>query len=167
MKSKISSSPFGPNFPEYIAGCEDPLIADVDTTFATIPVLTGHCHVAWRKAIPKKADSILVEKLRIIVLFHALLNMTNKKLGREMIYHAETLGLIPQEAYGSRRSHRAVECGLNKVLTADLSRQRRSALSICNNDAVSCYDRILHSVASLCMQRLGVPQQSCHLLLVH
>ena len=168
MKSKISSSPFGPNFPDYIAGCEDPLIADVDATFATIPVITGHCPVAWRKAmdvmIPKKADSILVEKLRIIVLFHALFNMTNKKLGREMIYHAETLGLIPQEAYGSRKSHRAIECGLNKVLTADLSRQRRSALSICSNDAVSCYDRILHSVASLCMQRLGVPQQSCHLL---
>ena len=168
MKSKTSSSPHGPSFLDYIAGSEDPIIADVDATFATIPIITGHCPPAWMKAtdvmIPKKADSVLVEKLRIIILFHALFNMTNKRLGREMIYNAEKSGLIPQEAYGSRRNHRAIECGLNKVLTADLSRQRRSPLALCSNDAVSCYDRIVHSVASLCMQRVGVSPQSCKLL---
>ena len=168
MKAKISSSPFGPTFADYIAGCEDTIVAAVDATFATIPLLTGYCPEAWCHAvdvmIPKKADSVLVEKLRIIILFHALFNMINKRTGREMVSHAELHNLIPQEAYGSRRQHRAIECGLNKVLTADLTRQRRSTLAICSNDAVSCYDRIIHSVASICMQRLGVPSDTCRLM---
>ena len=170
MKSKISSSPFGPLFADYIAGCDDPVIAAVDATFATIPMLTGYCPPAWRKAldvmIPKKSDSVAVEKLRIIILFHALYNMFNKGIGRSMLEHAEKFNLIPQEIYGSRRGHRAIECGLNKILTADVSRQSRVPLALCSsNDAVSCYDRIIHSVASLCMQRLGVSSSQCHLLL--
>ena len=168
MKSKISSSPFGPSFADYIAGSEDSLIAATDATFATIPAATGYCPLAWAKAmdvmIPKKADSTLVEKLRIIILFHALYNMINKRMGREMVTQAEKFHLIPQEAYGSRRNCRSIECGLNKVLTADISRQRRSPLALCSNDAISCYDRIIHSVASLSMQRLGVAPESCRLL---
>ena len=156
MKARIASSPFGPSFADYIAGSEDPLIAAVDATFATIPMITGYCPPAWCKAldimIPKKSDSIAVEKLRIIVLFHALYNMFNKRTGRAMLSHAEKFSLIPPEIYGSRRHHRAIECCLNKVLTADLSRQSRAPLALCCNDAVSCYDRIIHSVASLCMQ---------------
>ena len=168
MKSKIASSPFGPSIADYIAGCEDPVVAAVDATFATIPMITGYCPLAWRRAldvmIPKKADSTAVEKLRIIILFHALYNMFNKHVGRSMLANAERLGIIPPEVYGSRRHHRAIECVLNKVLTADLSRQCRVPLALCSNDAVSCYDRIIHSVASLCMQRLGVPKNQCHLL---
>ena len=90
--------------------------------------------------------------------------MFNKHVGRSMLANAERLGIIPPEVYGSRRNHRAIECVLHKVLTADLSRQCRVPLALCSNDAVSCYDRIIHSVASLCMQRLGVPKNQCHLL---
>jgi hypothetical protein len=53
--------------------------------------------------IPKKATSAAIEKLRIIVLFHALFNMNNKRVGREMIANAERLNQIPWEAYGSRK----------------------------------------------------------------
>jgi hypothetical protein len=34
---------------------------------------------------------------------------------------------------------------------------RRQAGALCSNDAKSCYDRIVHSIASLSMRRLGVP----------
>jgi hypothetical protein len=34
----------------------------------------------------------------------------------------------------------------------------KTAGALCSNDAKSCYDRILHSVASLCLQRLGLPE---------
>ena len=30
--------------------------------------------------------------------------------------------------------------------------------ALCSNDAKSCYDRIVHSVASLAMQRMGIEQ---------
>jgi hypothetical protein len=55
-------------------------------------------------------------------------------------------------------------CALNKVLTYDILRQKRIPAALCSNDAVSCYDRIVHAVASLCMQRLGVSAATCQLM---
>jgi hypothetical protein len=168
MRSTIASSPFGPLFSDYIAGCEDIQVADIDAAMAAIPVLTGYCPKAWRKAvdvmIPKKQASTHVTKLRIIVLFHAMFNMINKTIGRLAVQKAEEHNLIPAEAYGSRPGRRANICALNKVLTYDVLRQRRLPAALCSNDAVSCYDRIVHSIASICLQRLGVSAEACHMM---
>ena len=37
----------------------------------------------------------------------------------------------------------------------DLLRQKRQAGTLCSNNAKSCYDQIVHSVATLSMRRLG------------
>ena len=102
--------------------------------------------------IPTKVDSIHVEKLIIIVLFDAMFNMLNKQIGREMLSYAEEMMQIPMEAYGSRKGYRAADCALNKVLVNDVIRQKRLIAALCSNDAKSCYDRIVHVVASLCMR---------------
>ena len=39
----------------------------------------------------------------------------------------------------------------------DIIRQKKHPGAWCSNDAKSCYDRIVHSVASLAMQRVGAP----------
>jgi hypothetical protein len=41
----------------------------------------------------------------------------------------------------------------------DLLRQRRQAGALCANDAKSCYDRIVHNVATLAMRSLGMPAE--------
>lgn len=169
MKTSIASSPFGPLFSDYIAGCQKVKVADIDAAMASIPILTGFCPLAWKEAvdvmIPKKAQSSDVTKLRIIVLFHALFNMVNKRVARSMLLQAETLGLIPAEIYGSRPHHQANICALNKVLTYDVLRQNHCLAALCSNDATACYDRIVHAVASLCMQRLGVCSKTCDVML--
>jgi hypothetical protein len=38
-------------------------------------------------------------------------------------------------------------------------RQRRQAGALCSNDAKSCYDRIVHNVAALCMHHMGLPRE--------
>ena len=160
MKKTTASSPFGPSFSEYIAGSDDKRIAEVDAAIASIPALTGVCPPSWFSAvdvmIPKKTDSQHVKKLRIIVLFHALFNMFNKRVAKLAMKQAERCNLIPHEAYGSRKGYRATDCCLNKVLTLDLARQKKESVVICSNDAKSCYDRIAHPVANICLQRLGV-----------
>ena len=168
MKSTTSSSLFGPSFTELIGACEDPRVAEVDAAFSNIPLYTGFCPLAWSKAIdvmiPKKVSSKEVAKLRIIVLFDAMFNMLNKTIGREMLAYAEDNGLIPNEVYGSRKGHRAVDCALNKVLANDVIRQKALLAALCSNDAASCYDRIVHAVAALCMRRLGVSSDACHVM---
>jgi hypothetical protein len=85
MKANTSSSPFGPEFVHYIAGSRDLAIAKFDATMANIPYASGYNPEAWTKfidvLIPKKSSSSAIEKLRIIVLFHALFNLNNKRIG--------------------------------------------------------------------------------------
>jgi hypothetical protein len=83
MKPNTSSSPFGPSFVHYIAGSRDQQIAEFDATIANIPYASGYSPEVWIKMvdvlIPKKTTSPAIEKLRIIVLFHALFNMNNNR----------------------------------------------------------------------------------------
>jgi hypothetical protein len=169
MRSTTSSSPFSPLFTDFIAGCSDRKTAALDAAMANIPLLTGYCPKSWRQAIdvmiPKKTASASVSKLHIIVLFNALFNLLNKRVGRDMLSQAELFRLIPKEAYGSRKNRRAVECALNKVLSMNIIRQYRRTAALCSTDAKSCYDRILHSIASMAMQRMGVSPSTCHMML--
>jgi hypothetical protein len=75
MRSTTSASSFGPSFSELIAGTDDLRIAEVDASIVSIPARTGYCPRRWSDdidvMIPKKVASRRVEKLRIIVLFHA------------------------------------------------------------------------------------------------
>jgi hypothetical protein len=168
MRSTTSSSPFSPLFTDFIAGCSDRETAALDVTMANIPLLTGYCPKSWHQAIdvmiPKKTASASVSKLRIIVLFNALFNLLNKRVGRDMFSQTELFRLIPKEAYGSRKNRRAVECALNKVLSMEIIRQYRRTAALCSTDAKFCYDRILHSIASMAMRRMGVSPSTCHMM---
>jgi hypothetical protein len=99
MKPNTSSSPFGPTFVHYIAGSRDQQIAEFDATMANIPYSSGYSPEVWINMvdvlIPKKTTSPIIEKLCIVVLFHALFNMNNKRIGREMVANAERLNQIP------------------------------------------------------------------------
>ena len=165
MNIKTGSSPYGPLFCDYIAGTKDRIVAEVDASLSSIPYIAGFSPTQWQKAsdvmIPKKKSSRHVGKLRIIVLFDAMLNMVNKRIAREMISRAQQLQLLPDEAYGGVPGRRATTCSLNKILALDIIRLERRVAALCSNDAKSCYDRIVHTVASICMQRMGVAPESC------
>jgi hypothetical protein len=89
MKPNTSSSPFVPTFVDYTAGSRDDTIAEFDVTMANIPYASGYTPETWTKMmdvlIPKKSDSSLVDKLRIIALFRPMFNMHNKRIGRPMV----------------------------------------------------------------------------------
>jgi hypothetical protein len=168
MRVGTASSTFGLSFSKNLAGTEDVAIAEVDAAIVSIAALTGYCPKRWSEAIdvmiPKKADSKHVEKLRIIVLFHSLFNMLNKKVGRQATQSAIKLDAIPTEAYAKPGFH-SNDCGLNKVLTYDILRQRKTPAALCSNDAKSCYDRIIHSIANICLQQVGVQANTCQVML--
>ena len=78
--------------------------------------------------------------------------------------HAEKAQALQADQYGSRKNHKAINCCLNKRLTADISFQRQQALFIASNDAKGCYDRIHHVVGTLALMRFGVPWKVCSVL---
>jgi hypothetical protein len=142
------------------AGCEDPLLDETDTSFRQLPHHHGFSPDSWQRItdveILKKAGVYDVELMRTTQLMNAEFNMTNKKLGRDVMAFAEPHNALAPEQFGSRKNHESTMAALNKRLTMDLFRQKRLAGALCANDAKSCYDRIVHNVAVLAIRRLGV-----------
>ncbi len=75
-----------------------------------------------------------------------------------MMKVAKQTASLAREQYGRRRGHRAIDLAVNKALTFDILRQLKRAGAISSNDAKSCYYLIGHTLASLSMQRVGVPK---------
>jgi hypothetical protein len=169
MKPNTSSSPFRPTFVQYITGRRDDQIADFHATMANIPYLSSYSLDALAKMIevlvPKKTTTLAIEKLRIVVLFHAFLNMSNRRVVGDMVAHSEKLHHIPWEAYGSRKRYGSIECAAKKVFTTIIARQEDPSTALCSKDANSCYHRILHTVATICVGGVGVHEQTCLLML--
>ena len=156
-----SASKFGTHFGHWKVGYLDDDIATVHTRFANIPFMTGYSPQRWQHGInsliPKEKGNYRINRLRTILLYEADYNFNNKVLGRRMMSTAEKLSILAPEQYGSRKRMTAILCALNKRLMFDLLRQTKRPAGICSCDLHSCYDRIVHSFASIAMQRAGAP----------
>ena len=73
---------------------------------------------------------------------------------------AERYEILAPEQYGSRNKMSAIECALNKRLIFDILRQTKKPAGICSCDFHSCYNRVVHSFASMAMQRAGAPSSA-------
>ena len=159
---RTSSEPTGLSFNRYKAASKDPTLAAFDATLRNIPYANGFAPNIWKNImdveILNKAGVYDIHLMRTIQLMNAELNLNNKKLGRDMMARGKDLKLIAKEQFGSRKQHQSITAALNKRLMMDLLRQKRQAGALCSNDAKSCYDQVVHSVAALSMRRLGVPK---------
>ena len=102
--------------------------------------------------IQKKKGNIWVDMLHIILLFEPDFNQHNKKIGKDMMYMAEQFQVLADEQFGSRKCLVAIDHGLNKMLTCNISCQLKQPFALCTNDAKSCYDCIIHSFARIAME---------------
>ena len=138
-------------------------MAEMDRIFCELPYKHGFSPEMWKSItdfeILKKSGVYDVEKMRTLQLMVAEFNMNNKKLGRDAMTNAEEANKLPDEQAGSRKNHQLSMAALNKVLTMDLLRLLRQAGGLCSNDAKSCYDRIVHWIAIVCLMRFGMPYE--------
>ena len=149
------------NFSQHKALASLQETADFEATMYNIPYATGYSPSRYQYGtdamLLKASKSRRIEKLRTIILYGAEFNFMNKILGRDMMANAESNNTLAPEQFGSRKSKSAIELAVCKRLTFDITRQKKHPAALCSNDAVSCYDRIIHAIASISMQRTGVP----------
>ena len=162
-KEYTSSGISGLHFGMFKAQCKDVDLAAFDVSRRSIMYSTGSYYPRWNTGVDvmllKASLDTRAHKLRTILLLEADFNMNCKKLGREGMWFAEEHGCVAREQGGGRRNHRAEDSSLNLVLINDDARFKRKAMAIiCTNDAKGCYDRIVHSIAFICLQRFGVPR---------
>jgi hypothetical protein len=161
MNEHTSAGISGLHFGHFKACAMSELASEFESSlFHSIPFHTGYSPNDWKYGanvmIQKKDKVNLVTKLRTITLTEADFNFNNKLLGKYILAHAERFNLIAKEQYGSRKGKSTINHAIHKRLTFDIMRQLRTHGALCSNDAKSCYDRILHSIASLAYQRLGI-----------
>ena len=84
-------------------------------------------------------------------------NFPNKLFfGQCMLQWTESQNQIPQEIGGSQNGHQAIDCAINQVLTLDAFWQKQISGAVTSMDADTCYDRMAHSMISLCSQCLAL-----------
>ena len=150
------------SFVHYIVGAHSPEVAEVDASLRSAAYELGFVPDAFSIMtdfqILKTEGVYDVEKMRTIKLMVALFNENNKKLGRDMMFHAEQAGMIAPEQHGSRKHRSSNHLGAEVELTFDILRQKRLAAVHVGLDASQCYDRMVHAPSALCMIQHGAPE---------
>ena len=142
------------------AGARHRNIGWVHFHLSTLPMLSGYSPKRWQHGIDvmllKSPEVYLLQKLRTIVLYKADFNHENKRLGRDLMKMALEQNLISDEQF-SQPGRSAQDNALSKRLVFDYFRFKKRSFGMCACDLKSCYDRVVHTAASLALQRVGVP----------
>lgn len=169
-KSKTGSNPSRPGYSAYKAAATDDALSTVELLLLNIPFQTGYSPKRWRTALDimlkKKPNNVDVSKLRTIGLQEADFNFLCKYLGKWAMNKAEAYGHLAKEQYRSQKKHTATAQALNKRLTMDMALLQKMSTVFCSQDAMSCYDRILHAALALRLRRQNIPETAIETLIV-
>jgi Reverse transcriptase (RNA-dependent DNA polymerase) len=113
--------------------------------------------------IEKKPGVIRIDKLRVIHLYEADYNLLLKIMwARRSVWHMVDKKAINNGQVGSRPGHRAIDLVLQKEMMYTYAHLTRTNLGTIDNDATSCYDQILCSLAMSISQYYGMPKNICN-----
>jgi hypothetical protein len=165
VREKTASSYSGRGVEHYKAcaeGSDDgiaDLLSTVHASMMAVPLDANFCPSRWKHAVDVMLEKIpgvsRSDKLRIIQLLEADLNQVLRiEFARNISRLAkEHEGIISKHQYG--RAHKTCMTPvLNKLLTVQLSIQKRIEGIVFDNDAQGCYDRIISGIALACLRRI-------------
>jgi hypothetical protein len=105
-----------------------------------------------------------INKLRVVHLFKANYNLLLKCMwARKAVWNSHNKNLLNMGQAGSRPGCRAIAVAIKKEMNYTYAKFTRTPLATIDNDAKSCFDRILCNVAMLVSQYFGAPTKDCTL----
>jgi ribonuclease HI len=138
-------------------------IVDTMVGILNFCIRTGYVLSRWKHIhnlmIFKDIGNFQIHKLRVIHLYEADLNLLMAVKWRLLLKAADQQQLVNDSQYGGRPGREATTLALIEELKLDISYASRRTLITFDNDAASCYDRIIPSCASLIHRKYGMPQQ--------
>jgi hypothetical protein len=137
-----------------------PELAETCAAMMSLPLKHGFAPKRWCTCIDAIIEKIpgrpIIEKLRIIMLYQADFNFALKLIwGKRLVRHAESHGALGNDNHGSRPQ--ATDALLEKLLVYEHARLTRTSLITVDNDAKSCYDRIIKTLAMAACMSAGLP----------
>jgi hypothetical protein len=120
----------------------------------------GHSYERWKSIvnvmIEKDPGNTQIHRLRVIHLYEFDLGACMAILWKEMLLVSERRGTINDGQFGGRKGREASNLALAEELKVDICLASRKSLVNFDNDAASCYDRILAPIASLLGRKKGL-----------
>jgi hypothetical protein len=143
-----------------------PELAETYAAMMSLPLKHGFAPKRWCSCIDviivKIPGRPIIEKLRIIMLYEADFKFALKLIwGKRLVRHAESHGALGNDNHESRPGRQATDALLEKLLIYDHARLARTLLITVDNDANSCYDRIIKTLAMLACMSVGLPVTLC------
>jgi hypothetical protein len=122
--------------------------------------------VRWQKVntcmIEKLPGTPKINKLRVIHLYEADYNAFNKMIWqRGIVWEAHRQHTLNPGQSGSRPNHSCIDVVISKDQKYTYSSLTRTPMATMDNDAKSCYDRIVATIALLVSHKFGVPETFC------
>jgi hypothetical protein len=143
---------------------------DVKTRLLNIAL--QHCHIypRWKRIVNALIEKIpglpLIGKIRVIHIIESDINLLmGIAWGRKLMWQGEKLQVFGEEQSGGQKGKRCQDVLLFKHLVYSILRLSKSNGSTFDNDAKSCYDRIVMLGASLMAQRIGMQPDVVELFL--
>jgi len=126
-----------------------------------LPLKHGLSPKRWRECTDAVLEKIpgqpRIEKLRIIMSFEADFNYMLKLVwGRRLVHRAEDEKLLGHSQHGSRPGRQCTDACLEKLFLYKHARLTRTSMITVDNDARSCYDRIIKCLAMLTCISIGL-----------
>ena len=160
---KALVSDFHPDDPHKLSADH---IIQIITQQLNLSTTHGYAWRRWRRIvsakIPKREGILLLDKLRTIHLFEADFNwVLGMIFGKRLLHSANRSHLLHDSQFGSRPGCHALGAVFLKLLSYEICRLTRTSFASFDNDAKSCYDRIIISMAMYLCQQLGMPLAPC------
>jgi hypothetical protein len=105
--------------------------------------------------ILKSVGDYHIHRLRVIHLYEADFNFILGIKWKQLLHHAESTNLLHDGQYGGRPGREATTLTFIEELKTDICYASRKPLINFDNDAASCYDRIIASLASFISRSHG------------
>jgi hypothetical protein len=126
--------------------------------------VSTHCGISlsrWQQSTTAMIEKIpgcpKIHKLRVIHLYEADYNIILKIIwARKLVWHVHDNNRLNEGQAGSRPGFNAIDVVIQKEMKYLYSRLTKTHLATMDNDAKSCYDRIICNLAMIISQYYGV-----------
>jgi len=119
----------------------------------------GYSFERWKVVVNvmilKEPGNVKIHRLRVIHLYEADYNLILATKWRAMIHSAEDAGSINEGLY-ARSNRSAPDPVFIEEMQSEISRASRKSNVKFDNDAKSCYDRIMAAIASILSRKFGM-----------
>ncbi len=120
----------------------------------------NHSFARWKTIvnvmIQKEPGNSKIHRLRVIHIYEADYNLLLGVKWRQLLHSAEDGGLLNEGCYGSRPGREARTVVYMEMMQMEISRSSRKPFIKFDNDATSCYDRIIPGTAMLLSRKYGL-----------